>query len=95
MMDLTPTAFRKDLDSLSRRLQDLSEGSRRSKLSEAQQTAIGRIQGKKDQLAARLLDAERNWDLIKTEFVQDWNAFVADLEDLEESLADKIGAGRS
>ena len=97
MMDLTPETFRKEVGPLSRRLQSLTERlRRRGKLSDAQETALSRIQAEKERLAARLSDADlmrTNWDLIKIDFAQDWNAFVGDLEELEVSLKDKVASG--
>ena len=94
MLDLSREAFRKELDSLSRRLQTLAAESREGgKLSEAHQALLDRMQRDKDRLAMRLSDTERmgtNWDVIKPEFAGEWNSLLADVVLLEDQLDPKI-----
>lgn len=96
MIELTREAFRKELDSLSRRLQTLTERFREpGKFSEEHQALLDRMQRDKDRLATRLSDAERmgtDWDLIKAEFAGDWNSLLANVVLLEEQLDARIAS---
>ena len=96
MLHPTLDTFRKDLDRLSQRLQTLRQDLReRDLFSDAHKAVLDRVQGKRDLLAAKLSDAERNppsWDRVKGEFGATWNSFVTDLNVLELRLQDAESA---
>ena len=85
MIDHSPEAYRKELESLSQRLQALKEEFREHGVSDTDRAVLDRVHREKDRLAMMLSDAEHtgtNWNLIKAEFGA-WNSFVADLELLQ------------
>ena len=96
MLHPTLDTFRKDLDRLSQRLQTLRQDLReRDLFSDAHKAVLDRVQGKRDLLAAKLSDAERNppnWERVKGEFGATWNSFVTDLNLLELRLQDAESA---
>ena len=96
MLHPTLDTFRKDLDRLSQRLQTLRQDlGVRDLFSDAHKAVLDRVQGKRDLLAAKLSDAERNppnWERVKGEFGATWNSFVTDLNLLELRLQDAESA---
>ena len=93
MLYSNPEDYRKELNLLSGRLQALKEGfQQRGMTSDADHAVLDKVQREQDHLAARLCEAQGNWnwDRIKTEFAGEWNAFVADLELLELRMQDAV-----
>ena len=91
MIDHSPEAYRKELESLSQRLQALKEEFREHGMSDTDRAIVDRVHREKDRLAMMLSDAEHtgtNWDHIKAEFGGAWNSFVADLDLLQLPLLD-------
>ena len=85
MIDPTLVGYRKELQSLSQRLQGLTMSSENvAWFSDADRAFVDKIQREKDRLALELDEAERkgNWDHIKTRFAGSWNKFVMDVEQL-------------
>jgi len=93
MLNPSPEAYRKELDSLSGRFQALRDEARKLAMSDTHHI-LDRVQAARDRLAAKLSDVEHgrtNWAIIKAEFGGSWNEFVADLEALELRLQDAEG----
>jgi hypothetical protein len=91
MIDHSPEAYRKELASLSQRLQAVNEEFREHGMSDTHRAVLDRVHREKDRLAMMLSDAEHTgtkWNLIKAEFAAAFNSFVADLELLQLPLLD-------
>jgi ubiquinone biosynthesis protein UbiJ len=91
MLDPDPEVVRREIASVSRRLQILAEEFRkRGTSSDASQALLDRVQQHKDRLAEKLSDAERtgNWPLVRDDFASDWNSLIVDLETLEARLTE-------
>ena len=90
---LNPDAnfYHKELDHLSLRLQSLRQEFRQhDMISPADRNVLDRVQREKEDLEAKLSEAERtgHWDLFKDKFGSIWNAFIVDLDMLEVRLMD-------